>query len=313
METLFSALRARLNLHPEIEITLEANPGTADTENFNAYREIGINRLSIGVQSFNDEKLQSLGRIHNSEEARHAYEIAREAGFDDINLDLMFGLPGQTIEQALEDVQTAIELKSDHISWYQLTIEPNTLFHASPPVLPGDEVIWDMQQQGQQLLAQHNYKQYEVSAYATNRHQCLHNSNYWQFGDYLGLGAGAHGKLTDVANGQIQRFTRHRIPERYIELAGSGDVISNSRILTRDEIPLEFMMNALRLNDGFHPSLFLDTTGLPISCIQQPLELAEQKGLLDWNIDRIKPTAQGQRYLNDLLQFFMPVEKQHTA
>ena len=313
METLFSALRARLTLHPEIEITLEANPGTADADNFKAYRDIGINRLSIGVQSFNDEKLHLLGRIHNGAEAEHACEIARQSGFEDINLDLMFGLPGQTIEHALDDVQTAIGLKLDHISWYQLTIEPNTLFHASPPLLPGDDVIWDMQQQGQQLLAQNGFKQYEVSAYATHRHRCLHNSNYWQFGDYLGLGAGAHGKLTDVANGQINRYIRHRIPERYISLAGTEDVISHSRILTQAEIPLEFMMNALRLNEGFHPSLFLDMTGLPLSCIQQPLELAEHKGLIDWNIDKIKPTAQGQRYLNDLLQFFMPVEKQHTA
>ena len=313
MDTLFSALRARLALHPEIEITLEANPGTADAENFKAYRDIGINRLSIGVQSFNDKKLHLLGRIHNSAEAEHAYNIARQSGFDDINLDLMFGLPGQTIEQALEDLQTAIALKPDHVSWYQLTIEPNTVFHARPPFLPDDDDICDMQRQGQRLLAQDGFKQYEVSAYASHRHQCLHNTNYWQFGDYLGLGAGAHSKLTDVARGQIQRYTRHLIPERYITLAGTEDMISNSRTLMRDEIPLEFMMNALRLNDGFHPALFMDTTGLPISCIQQPLELAEQKGLIDWNIDRIKPTAQGQRYLNDLLQFFMPVEKQHTA
>jgi len=311
METLLAAFRARLTLHPELEMTLEANPGTADADNFKAYREMGINRLSIGVQSFNNEKLKRLGRIHNSEEAVTAIEIAHESGFKEINLDLMFGLPDQTIEEATNDLQQAIALKPTHLSWYQLTIEPNTVFHAKPPVLPDDDILWEMQQQGQNLLAEHGYEQYEISAYAINKHQCLHNKNYWQFGDYLGLGAGAHSKVTDVAAGKINRFTRQRIPNSYLQKAGTGDVIIETRCLTQDDIPLEFMMNALRLNKGFHPSTFFNYTGLPISHMQSQLEQAEQKELIQWDINRIKVTELGQRYLNELLQLF--IESGHES
>jgi len=313
METLLSALRARLTLHPELEITLEANPGTADADNFKAYREMGINRLSVGVQSFSNAKLNCLGRIHNSEEAITAVEIAHESGFKEINLDLMFGLPDQTIEEATNDIQQAIALKPTHLSWYQLTIEPNTVFYAKPPVLPDDDTLWEMQQQGQNLLTEHGYQQYEISAYAKNKHQCLHNTNYWQFGDYLGLGAGAHSKITDVSKGQVNRFTRQRIPNSFLQKAGTEDVITESRSLTQNDIPLEFMMNTLRLKEGFHPSIFLDRTGLPISHVEAQLEQAEQKGLIQWDIEKIKPTELGQRYLNDLLQLFMPMEKVNRA
>jgi len=305
IDQLLAELRARLNFYPDIEITMEANPGTAEAEKFRAFRKSGINRLSIGVQSFDNEKLKQLGRIHDADEAKLAIQMAKSAGFAEINIDIMFGLPGQTIEQALSDLQTAIDHQPQHISWYQLTIEPNTVFYSKPPVLPEDDLIWEMQERGQELLAQHGYLQYEISAYAKKNHQCLHNLNYWQFGDYLGIGAGAHGKLTDVAAGTVTRKAKHRIPERFIELAGKDDVIGDRKILNRDDLKLEFMMNVLRLRDGVHPSLFLQHTGLPVSDIQSQLEAAEAKGLLEWNIQTLKPTTKGQRYLNDLLQLFM--------
>ena len=305
IDQLLAELRARLNFYPDIEITMEANPGTAEAEKFRAFRKSGINRLSIGVQSFDNEKLKQLGRIHDADEAKLAIQMAKSAGFAEINIDIMFGLPGQTVEEALSDLHSAIDHQPQHISWYQLTIEPNTVFYSKPPVLPEDDLIWEMQERGQELLAQHGYLQYEISAYAKKNHQCLHNLNYWQFGDYLGIGAGAHGKLTDVAAGTVTRKAKHRIPERFIELAGKDDVIGDRKILNRDDLKLEFMMNVLRLRDGVHPSLFLQHTGLPVSDIQSQLEAAEAKGLLEWNIQTLKPTTKGQRYLNDLLQLFM--------
>jgi oxygen-independent coproporphyrinogen-3 oxidase len=303
---LLAELRARLNFYPDIEITMEANPGTAEAEKFTAFRKAGINRLSIGVQSFENEKLERLGRIHDADEARAAIRMAKSAGFEEINIDLMFGLPGQTVAQALADLQTAIDHEPQHISWYQLAIEPNTVFYSRPPVLPDDDLIWEMQERGQQLLAQQGYRQYEISAYAKARHQCLHNLNYWQFGDYLGIGAGAHGKLTDVTAGKVTRKAKHRIPDRFIELAGTAAVIGDKKILSRDDLTLEFMMNVLRLNDGVHPSLFMQRTGLPLAAIQSRLEAAEAQGLIEWNLQTLRPTAKGRRYLNDLLQLFMP-------
>ncbi len=309
LEQLMADLRARLNFYPDIEITLEANPGTAEAEKFHAFRELGINRLSIGVQSFADEKLKRLGRIHDAAEAHAAIRMAQAAGFNEINIDLMFGLPDQTIEQALSDLQTAIAHKPQHISWYQLTLEPNTVFYSKPPVLPEDDLIWDMQQQGQALLAQHGYEQYEISAYAKPGHRCAHNLNYWQFGDYVGIGAGAHGKITDVTAGAITRTARHRIPERYMELAGTEAATAERKTLAQEDITLEFMMNVLRLKDGVSPSIFMQRTGLPINTVQNQLQEAEARGLIEWNISSLKPTEQGQRYLNDLLQLFMPEEE----
>ena len=313
LNQLMADLNARLNFYPEIEITLEANPGTAEAEKFHAFRKIGINRLSIGVQSFANDKLIQLGRIHDAEEAKAAIQMARSAGFAEINIDLMFGLPGQTIDQALYDLQTAIDHEPQHISWYQLTIEPNTVFYSKPPLLPEDDLIWEMQERGQELLEQHGYPQYEISAYAKPEHQCLHNLNYWQFGDYLGIGAGAHSKLTNVTEGSITRSARHRIPERYIELAGNAAVVSDKRKLNQEDLKLEFMMNVLRLKKGVHPSLFLQRTGLPVSDIQSQLAQAEAKGLIQWDIQTLKPTTKGQRYLNDLLQLFMPEKNPETA
>ena len=307
IERLMAALRSRLTFYHNTEVTIEANPGTAEAERFKAYRESGINRLSIGVQSFDDEKLKRLGRIHNSAEALAAIAMAKDAGFDEINIDLMFGLPGQSVDEAMYDLEVAMEQQPTHLSWYQLTIEPNTIFYSKPPTLPVDDLIWDMQQQGQAYLSDKGFEQYEISAYARKgeNHQCQHNRNYWRFGDYLGIGAGAHGKLTHVAEGRVERYARHRIPQSYIDKVKQSNAITETRSPGRDELPLEFMMNALRLNEGFHPSLFLEHTGLPLKHMHKQLEVAEEKGLIEWDINRIKPTETGHRYLNDLIELFM--------
>ena len=305
LDRLLSSIRSRLNLNSNIEITLEANPGAVDTEKFLEYRVAGINRLSLGIQSFDNKSLALLGRIHNSNEARKAIELSKQSGFENFNLDLMFGLPNQTVDNALADLKQAVEQLPTHISWYQLTIEPNTVFSSNPPRLPNDDLVWSIQEQGQIFLQDNNFRQYEISAYARDNRVSIHNINYWQFGDYLGIGAGAHSKITNIAHGQIERFTRHKIPKRYIELAGYGDVITEKKVLTSDEIPLEFMMNALRLTDGVPISFFSERTGLPIKNIEKELRLAKKKGLLDWQKTELKPSFEGQRYLNELLQIFM--------
>jgi oxygen-independent coproporphyrinogen-3 oxidase len=233
--------------------------------------------------------------------------MAKDAGFDEINIDLMFGLPGQSIDEAMSDLDVAMEQQPTHISWYQLTIEPNTVFYSKPPALPVDDLLWDMQQRGQAYLSDEGFDQYEISAYARKgeNHQCQHNRNYWRFGDYLGIGAGAHGKLTHVAEGRVERYARHRIPQSYIDKVKQSNAITETRSPGRDELPLEFMMNALRLNEGFHPSLFFQHTGLPLSHIHRQLEIAEEKGLIEWDLNKIKPTETGHRYLNDLIELFM--------
>lgn len=307
IDRLMAALRSRLTFYHNTEVTMEANPGSAEAERFKAYRESGVNRLSIGVQSFDDKKLKALGRVHNSDEALKAVAMAKDAGFEEINIDLMFGLPDQSIDEALSDLEIAVELQSTHLSWYQLTIEPNTIFYSKPPVLPVDDLLWDMQQQGQAYLSDNEFNQYEISAYARKgeSHQCQHNLNYWQFGDYLGIGAGAHGKLTHVAEGKVERYTRHRIPQSYVDKITQSSAVTETRSLTRDELPLEFMMNVLRLNEGFHPSLFSEHTGLLLNAIQKSLEIAEEKALIEWDLNKIKPTETGHRYLNDLIEIFM--------
>ncbi len=305
LDRLLSATRARLNINPGIEITLEANPGTAEADKFRAYREIGINRLSLGVQSFNDKNLKALGRIHDAAEALYAIDVTRKAGFENFNVDLMFGLPGQSIADALHDLEIAVAQSPTHISWYQLTIEPNTVFNSKPPVLPGEDAIWSMQEQGQAYLQEQNYRQYEISAYARDNHVAKHNMNYWQFGDYLGIGAGAHGKITNVAEKKIERYTRHKIPKRYIELAGTNAVITETRVLQRDELALEFMMNALRLNEGVATRLFSERTGMLLKTAEKELTQAEEQGLIDWQLNYLKPSVKGQHYLNELLQIFV--------
>jgi oxygen-independent coproporphyrinogen-3 oxidase len=308
LDRLLKAIRARLNFSSGIEITLEVNPGTAEAKKFKDYRQIGINRLSIGVQSFNDEKLNSLGRIHTSREAVNAVAMAREAGFDNINLDLMFGLPKQNPNDAIRDLLAAIEQGPDHISRYQLTIEPNTLFYSHPPDLPDEDQSWTMQQQGLDLLNNNGFEQYEISASAKDKQQCMHNLNYWQFGDYLGLGAGAHGKLTDIENATINRYARKRQPESYLQDAGKQEVFTETRSLAEGDIVLEFMMNALRLREGVPLALFNERTGLPFSAAEDQLREAEVKGLVEWDSKTLKATTNGQRYLNDLLQMVMPVK-----
>lgn len=305
IDSLLSGLRARLAINANAEITLEANPGTAEQARFSEYRAAGVNRLSIGVQSFDDDLLQGLGRIHGRREAIAAAEMAHAAGFDNFNLDLMFALPQQTPAQASEDVATAISLEPTHISYYQLTLEPNTLFHVQPPVLPDEELAWQIRQAGQYQLAQAAYGQYEVSAYAKPERQCSHNLNYWQFGDYLGLGAGAHSKISDAAQQSITRLAKQRHPQAYLETAGMPAGVQTERVLTRADAGFEFMMNALRLNQGFAPALFTAHTGLPIQQLETPLRQAEERGLLEWTLEHIRPTEQGARFLDDLLALFI--------
>lgn len=301
MDRLLSGLRARLTINADAEITLEANPGTAEQEKFREYRALGINRLSIGVQSFHDDALQRLGRIHGREEAIRAAEMAHAAGFDNFNLDLMFALPNQTAKQAAEDVATAIDLEPTHISYYQLTLEPNTLFYAKPPTLPDNDAAWQFQQAGQQQLAKAEYSQYEVSAYAKPKRRCAHNLNYWQFGDYLGLGAGAHGKITDASQQNITRLAKHRHPQSFMETAGTAQSIQSERVLTRKDVGLEFMMNALRLTEGFETALFLEHTGQQLELINDSLEKSEEAGLIERSVKQIRPTEKGRQFLDDLL------------
>lgn len=311
IDRLLSELRARLPLIPGMEITLEANPGSAEQAGFEEYRDAGINRLSIGIQSFDARLLEELGRVHGREEALSAATAAATAGFDNFNLDLMFGLPGQTIEQAVSDIEQAIALSPTHISHYQLTIEPNTLFQRYPPSLPNEDDIWEMQQQCQQMLAEHGYVHYEVSAYARPDYQCRHNLNYWTFGDYLGIGAGAHSKITDAQQQSISRSWKIKHPEAYNNAAARGNTIGNTKILTPQEVGLEFMMNALRLTDGFPVALFFQHTGVPITVIEGPLQQAEQEGLIERDVTTIRPTERGHHFLNDLIALFMSTE--HAA
>ena len=306
IERLLSAVRARVSLHPEAEITLEANPGTVDYDKFAEFRSAGINRLSIGVQSFNDDHLQAIGRIHGRKESIKAVETAHDADFSNINVDLMFGLPAQSPQQSRQDVTTAVALEPSHISFYQLTIEPNTWFHRHPPVLPEDERLWQMQTDGQNFLAEHGFGQYEVSAYAKVDKRCVHNMNYWQFGDYVGVGAGAHGKLTDVNAQRIYRLSKLKQPKEYQQHAGTDKGILSESVLSRKDVGLEFMMNALRLNEGFATPLFYERTGQPLSIIEAPLRRAQDKGLLEWTVERIRASENGRRYLNELLEMFLP-------
>ncbi len=306
MDELLIGLRSRLNLKPNIEITLEANPGTVEQGKFAEFRAIGINRLSIGIQSFNDDHLQRLGRIHNCREAIRAVELTHDAGFNNFNLDLMFGLPQQSIEQALGDIHTAIDLEPSHISYYQLTIEPNTYFYSHTPTLPDEDRIFNIQEQCQAVLAEQGYGQYEISAYAKANQQCRHNLNYWQFGDYLGIGAGAHGKISNAAEQTITRYWKHKHPQDYLKINEGQRILAGEKVLQENDLILEFMMNALRLIDGIETDLFSLHTGLPIEILSRQRQLASDKGWLTADDHRIKPTPQGLLFLNDLLELFLP-------
>jgi len=301
---LLDGIRDRFGQAEDMEITLEANPGTLDNQRFHDYRQAGVNRLSIGAQSFDAGCLARLGRIHGPDEIHQAVAAARAAGFDNINLDLMFGLPGQTRTMAARDVQIALQLAPEHISYYQLTLEPNTPFASKPPPLPLEDDIWEIQDAGQALLQQAGYAQYEISAFARDGYRCRHNLNYWQFGDYAGIGAGAHGKLTDAGSGRIARRWRRRSPELFWEAAGTAEALSGERRLGAADLELEFMMNLLRLTDGFDPALFPARTGLAPGDWLNRVRQARESGLLEVSDSWIRPTALGQRFLNDLLARF---------
>lgn len=295
-------VRMLLPLSGDAEITLEANPGTVEAGKFAAFRDAGVNRLSMGIQSFNDTHLQALGRIHTADEAKTAIDIA-QLHFDNINLDLMYALPGQTLDQALQDVQTALTFKPQHLSAYHLTLEPNTLFYRNPPSLPDDDASADMQQSIEERLAENGYQHYETSAFAQPNRRSRHNLNYWKFGDYLGIGAGAHSKLSFPD--KIVRQARYKQPQAYMQQVMAGAPVQTENKVSRDELPFEFMMNALRLNEGFDPALFGERTSLSLIAIQRELLEAERRGLLHRDITRIAPTQQGQRFLNDLLEIFL--------
>ncbi len=308
IDQLLSGIRARLPLKPDAEITLEANPGSAEQQRFSGYRQAGINRLSIGIQSFNNQQLQNLGRIHDATEAHRAAQAARDAGFENFNLDLMFGLPEQTESQAIDDLQQAIELQPTHLSWYQLTLEPNTLFHTRPPTLPDDDSKWAMQEAGQSQLARHGYTQYEVSAYAQAGRTCRHNLNYWKFGDYIGIGAGAHGKITDGGHGVIQRRWKKRHPQDYLETAGTDACTNGQRTLSMAETIFEFALNNLRLKQGFSFDNFEHNSGLSRARIMPLLHQAQSDGLLTVKQDCVMHSAQGWRFLDNLVECFLTEE-----
>ena len=302
VEQILRNVRMLLPLALDAEITLEANPGTVEAARFAAYREAGVNRLSMGIQSFNDTHLQALGRIHSADEARRAIAIAQQH-FDNLNLDLMYALPKQTLDEALQDVQTALSFAPQHLSCYHLTLEPNTLFYRNPPSLPSDDVSSDMQQRIEELLASKGYEHYETSAFAQPKRRAKHNLNYWQFGDYLGIGAGAHSKLSFPD--KVIRQARYKQPQAYMQQVAKSMPIQTEHEVSRDELGFEFMMNALRLNEGFNSVLFQERTSLPLLSIQRELAEAERRGLLVRDHQRIAPTQLGQRFLNDLLEIFL--------
>ena len=301
MKELFQGLQERLSISSDIEVTLEANPGAFEVEKFAQFREIGINRLSIGAQSFNNKYLKLLHRIHTRDESIEAIERAKSAGFNNLNIDLMYGISGQTREQSLEDIKTAISFEPSHISLYQLTLEPNTLFAKYPPKLPKDEIIWQMGSAGADLLESSGFKRYEISAYGKNFSQ--HNLNYWEFGDYIGIGAGAHGKITDIIKGVIFRTMKPKSPEDYMEQFNSRK--NNAPIVNINNLSFEFMLNALRLKEGFTSKLFESRTGLNFQTVGKQINKAKKLGLIDIMNDRIVPTEKGFNFVNDLQEMFL--------
>ncbi|HEY8585784.1 MAG TPA: radical SAM family heme chaperone HemW [Rhodanobacter sp.] len=305
IDRLLDGVRSRLPLAPEAEITLETNPGTVEHGRFDGYLAAGVNRISFGVQSFDDDKLHRLGRIHSAAEAEAAVKSAQDAGYTNINLDLMYALPNQLLDGALADVERALALQPSHLSHYQLTLEPNTVFAANPPPLPDDDHAWAMQEACEARLAAAGYGQYEISAYAKPGRRCAHNLNYWQFGDYLGIGAGAHGKLTDAAAGTVHRRWKTRSPRAYQAANGGPDRIGGDGTVGAAELPFEYMLNALRLVDGVPHSAFTERTGLPAATIANALTTARQRGWLHDDPQRLHTTALGQRFLNDVISTFL--------
>jgi len=301
IETILLAAEKYLGFAPDIEITLEANPGTVERQRFADYRKAGVNRLSIGAQSLQDTHLQALGRIHNAADIHKAIDAVARAGFDNFNIDLMHGLPDQSVANALDDLTQVIALTPTHISWYQLTIEKNTVFYRQPPPLPSDDLLADIETAGSELLRQQGYVNYEVSAFSQSQRQSQHNLNYWQFGDYLGIGAGAHGKITDMDTGIIYRSNKTRLPGHYLQ-----QTIPLNRFVAvdADALPLEYMLNVLRLSEGVPTSLFSQRTGLANDIIAAPVSRLQAKGLLETSLDRLQTTALGRRYLNNVISEF---------
>lgn len=305
IERILQGVAQRVNLADNAEITLEANPGTIESEKFIAFRAAGVNRISIGVQSFQADKLQGLGRIHDEQQALNAASYAHQAGLNSFNLDLMHGLPEQSVDNALFDLRTAISQQPPHLSWYQLTIEPNTLFASKPPTLPDDDILWEIQQQGHQLLADAGYQQYEISGYSQPQHQCQHNLNYWRFGDYLGIGCGAHGKITDIGNGQIQRTVKVKHPKGYMDL--SQPYLNQLNLVEAADRPFEFLMNRLRLTEACPIEDYELYTGLELHQFEMQAKLlqAQGKGLLTITPSHWQVTDLGRRYLNSLLEMLV--------
>jgi oxygen-independent coproporphyrinogen-3 oxidase len=306
VQRLLEGIKEGIGWRQDAEITLEANPGVGEDERFRDYSQAGVNRLSIGVQSFEDEKLIGLGRVHDRWQAIDTVEAAKAAGFDNINIDLMYGLPEQMPEEAEADVEAATGLGPSHISYYQLTLEPDTRFFFAPPSLPDENLLGEIEVTGRRLLERAGYAQYEVSAFSRQGRECRHNLNYWTFGDYIGIGAGAHGKLTSSDGQKIERRWRIRGPAEFQRLAGSNDAIAGVKQLSHEDLVVEFMMNALRLKQGFDSSLFSARTGLPLERAGQALESAVERGLLSWSGDVIGPTAAGWRFLDELVALFLP-------
>ncbi len=303
MDDLLSAIRARINLEPDCEITMEANPGSVEAEKFAAFAKSGINRVSLGIQSFQDAQLKALGRIHSGAEAKQAIAIAMDH-FQSVNLDLMYGLPNQSLEAAKADIQTALSFNTPHLSLYNLTLEPNTYFANFPPKLPSEDDIDAIFEQNLALLEAAGYQRYEVSAYAKKDQECKHNLNYWRFGDYIGIGAGAHGKISFPD--KITRQVRERHPETYMQaIETQGNALIEARDISAKDLPFEFMLNTLRLTAGVDTNTFGERTGLPLSVIAKNLDEASKKGLLDINPSKLKATEQGLRYLNNLQEIFL--------
>jgi oxygen-independent coproporphyrinogen-3 oxidase len=304
---ILSAVRMLTPLDYGAEVTLEANPGTVDTAHFAGYKQAGVNRVSLGIQSFNADYLMALGRIHDDKQAIAAAELALET-FERVNLDLMYALPNQSLEHALKDAEQAIKLNPDHLSFYHLTLEPNTPFHRTPPSLPSDDVSADMQERIESLLAENGYEHYETSAFCKPKSNARHNLNYWQFGDYLGIGAGAHSKLS--FHDKITRETRHKNPKAFMENAENGNAVDNTWAIAQHDLGFEFMMNALRLTNGFETKLFQERTGMPweapvVNNMAMRVAAASNKGLITQDLQKITPTLLGQRYLNNLLEIFL--------
>jgi len=306
IETFLAAARARLDLRPDVEITLEANPGTIEHDSFSAYAEAGINRVSLGVQSFDDRLLKAIGRIHGSSEIEQSLRSLHRSGIENFNIDLMFALPGQDFEQSRTDVEKAIEAGPSHISFYHLTIEPNTAFAQNPPGLPDEDTAWEMQQRGVELLEDNGYLQYEISAFSLGDRACRHNMNYWRYGDFLAVGAGAHGKITTPADGQVQRYAKHRHPRRYLQGLATGDWRAETRPLGDEELVFEFFLNQLRLKQGVRVDDFDARTGLPWRVVEPRVQMAIDKGLLESVNGSLKPTPLGWRFVNDTQALFLP-------